>query len=360
LFHWQNYGVEGHFKGENAWIDYHLLTKKYLSTLTGASPDEVVAMNSLTVNLHLAMVSFYRPTPERYQIICEAGAFPSDQYAIASQISFHGFSPENAMIEITPDAGEQLISTAKIVETIRKNNNKIALVLLGGVNYATGQVFDIRTITAEAHAVGAYVGFDLAHAIGNIPLQLSEDGVDFAVWCSYKYLNSSPGGVGGMFVHIKHADTENTIPRFAGWWGHHRKERFLMKKQFEPMYGVDGWQLSNAPILPLAVHHAALSLFDKAGFENLLTKSRRLTGYLRSLLSPFAHQIEIITPLQHSGCQLSLRFKANGKQIFEYLLSEGVIVDWREPDIMRVAPVPLYNSFADVYRFVEILKTKLR
>lgn len=356
LEQWAQMGVEGHFKGDTPWFTYHKAFAEPLAKVVGAKPDEVVAMNVLTVNLHLMLVSFYRPTATRYKIITEVGAFPSDQYALESQVRFHGFDPDAAIIELKPRTGEHTLRTEDILETIAQHADSLALVMMGGINYYTGQVFDMQKITAKAHAVGAVAGFDLAHAAGNVPLSLHNWDVDFAVWCSYKYMNAGPGGVSGVFVHERHAQNPD-LPRFAGWWGHNEKERFLMQKGFKPMYGAAGWQLSNAPVLHMAPYKASLALFEEAGMDKLAAKSRLLTGYLEFLLGQIQHiKIEIITPKDPAqrGCQLSMMVE-NGRQIFDYLVSNGVIGDWREPNVIRLSPVPLYNSFQDVYRIYEIL-----
>jgi kynureninase len=358
---WATLGVEGHEHARRPWLYYHKFSRAALAQLTGAKPAEVVAMNQLTVNLHLMMVSFFRPTSTRFKILTEAGAFSSDQYAFESQLKFHGLDPEHALIELKPRDGEFTLRTEDILDTIGRHGNELALVIFGGVQYYTGQFFDITRITAAAHRVGALAGFDLAHAIGNVPLDLHRDDVDFAVWCGYKYLNSGPGAIAGAFVHERHA-TAFDLPRFAGWWGHNEKERFAMRKGFKPVAGVDGWQLSNFPILPGAAQLASLEIFREAGIKNLRKKSILLTGFLEFLLTtldPDQRLFQIITPSspRERGCQLSLLMKKNGRKIFTKLSNAGVIADWREPDVIRVAPVPLYNTFEEVYRFVELLKT---
>jgi kynureninase len=315
-------------------------------------------MNALTVNLHLLLVSFYRPTRERYKIVIESGAFPSDQYAVKSQIKFHGFDINNSLIELKPRDGETTLRTEDIEKTIVENADAIALILLGGVNYYTGQAFDMKRITEAGHKIGATVGFDLAHAAGNLALKLHDWNADFAAWCSYKYLNAGPGGVGGVFVHERHAQNFD-LPRFAGWWGHDKETRFLMGSEFIPIKGAEGWQLSNPPIFQLAALRASLDIFDEAGMKNLVEKSRRLTGYLEFLLNEIRDErISVITPANAAerGCQLSIRVKDADKNLFKAISAKGVIADWREPDVIRVAPVPLYNSFSDVFRFAEILK----
>lgn len=363
---WAKLGVEGHFHAKNPWYSYHKLLREPLAKLVGAKPTEVVAMNSLTVNLHLLMISFYRPTSKRFKILIEAGAFPSDYYAIESQVKLHGYSPQEAIIELHPRYGEYTIRKEDIISTLEQYSDELALVFLGGVNYYTGQVFDMKTISEEAHRIGAFVGFDLAHAIGNVLLHLHAWKVDFAVWCSYKYLNSGPGGVGGAFVHERHAH-KTTLPRLAGWWGHHEEERFLMQKPFKPIPGADGWQLSNAPVLSMAVQRASLAIFEEAKMERLIDKSKRLTSFLEFLIHCLnveqeKTQIYIITPVEQEerGCQLSLVFQYHGRAIFQELTNRGVITDWREPNVVRVAPVPLYNSFEEVFRFYVILKEILQ
>ena len=360
---WERLGVEGHFKPENPWFTYHKLCKPMLAELVGALGPEVIAMNNLTSNLHLLLVSFYRPTNSRYKIIMEAGAFPSDQYCVESQVKFHGFEPDDAIIELAPRPGQSTLGTEDIIAQINHHRKGLSLVMLSGVQYYSGQFFDVGAITDAAHKAGVTVGFDLAHAVGNVPLKLHEWGVDFAVWCSYKYLNSGPGGVGGAFVHENHAFNPN-LPRFAGWWGHDEEKRFLMEKGFSPMKGVDGWQLSNATVLSLAVHRASLMIFKEAGIDNLREKSLQLTGYLEYLLHNIpgnAEMLKIITPSnpQARGCQLSLLVNKGGPTLFERLTEAGVVVDWREPKVIRVAPVPLYNTYQDVYKFVQILADSL-
>lgn len=365
LTDWGSLGVEGHLHSRRPWLYYHKFFKKSLSRLVGAKPHEVTAMNQLTVNLHLMLVSFYRPTAERFKIITEAGAFSSDQYAFESQVKFHGFNPAEAIIEVRPRDGEFTLRTEDILKTIHEHGPQTSLVIFGGVQYYTGQLFDLKKITEAAHHIGAMAGLDLAHAIGNVPLALHANQVDFAVWCSYKYLNSGPGGVAGVFVHEKHHD-DNSIPRFSGWWGHHEKERFHMKRGFKPMGGVDSWQLSNFPVLGGAAQLAALEIFDRVGMKSLRRKSEQLTGYLEYLLngidsSSSAQFFSIITPAnpKERGCQLSIFMKKNGKKVFKALANAGIVADWREPNVIRVAPVPLYNSFEDVYKFARVLSSHL-
>ncbi len=351
---WKNYGVEGHFHGKNPWFHYHKFLTEKAAKVVGALPHEVVVMNNLTVNLHLMMVSFYRPTATRYKIIMEAGAFPSDQYAMESQVRFHGYNPEDAIVEIAPREGEYHLRTEDIIETINKNAGETALIMFSGVQYYSGQAFDMEAITAAGHQHGITVGFDLAHAAGNLLLKLHDWNVDFAVWCGYKYLNSGPGGVSGVFVNERFANAPE-LPRFAGWWGHKESERFLMKKGYIPEYGAAGWQLSNAPVLTMAVHNASLSIFEETGMEALTTKSKTLTAYLQYVLEQSGKGLKIITPEQR-GCQLSILTDTNGKALFEHLQNQGIIADWREPNVIRMAPTPLYNSFEDVWRVGEVLK----
>lgn len=351
---WKNYGVEGHFHGKNPWFHYHKFLTEKAAKVVGALPHEVVVMNNLTVNLHLMMVSFYRPTATRNKIIMEAGAFPSDQYAMESQVRFHGYNPEDAIIEIAPREGEYHLRTEDIIDTINKNAGETALIMFSGVQYYSGQAFDMEAITKAGHQHGITVGFDLAHAAGNLLLKLHDWNVDFAVWCGYKYLNSGPGGVSGVFVNERFANAPE-LPRFAGWWGHKESERFLMKKGYIPEYGAAGWQLSNAPVLTMAVHNASLTIFEEAGMDALTSKSKTLTAYLHYVLEQSGKGLKIITPEQR-GCQLSILTDANGKALFEHLQNQGIIADWREPNVIRMAPTPLYNSFEDVWRVGEVLK----
>lgn len=362
LADWQKYGVEGHFhpEKENPWFTYHQLGKKTLSKIVGAKAEEVVIMNNLTVNLHLLMVSFYRPQGKRIKIIAEGGAFPSDQYALETQIKFHGLKPEDALIELFPRAGEHYLRKEDILTAIAEAGDELALVMMSGVQYYTGQLFDMAAITKAAHQAGALAGFDLAHAAGNVPLQLHDWGVDFATWCSYKYLNSGPGGASGIFVHERHGNNPD-LNRFAGWWGHDQDERFLMQKGFKPMPGADGWQLSNVNVLGTVGVLASLSLFEEVGLEALRKKSLQLTAYLEFLLKELnkkSEKIAILTPSnpEERGCQLSLFVKNDGKKVYDAISAEGIVADWREPNVIRVAPVPLYNSFEDVYRFVDLIE----
>ncbi|MGY8988003.1 MAG: kynureninase [Flavobacteriales bacterium] len=354
---WATFGVEGHFHAKNPWMPYHeFLTESY-ARIVGAKPTEVVAMNTLTVNLHLMMVSFYRPTEKRYKIIIEGDAFPSDIYAVESQIKHHGFSPETSLIKLRPRNGESAIRTEDIQTIIENEGDEIALIMLGGVNYYTGQVFDFEKITKMAHVKEINVGFDLAHAAGNIKLDLHKWGVDFAVWCSYKYLNSGPGSIAAAFVHEKHHKSD--LIRFAGWWGHNKEDRFKMPDNFIPITTAEGWQLSNPPILSLAAIRASLSIFDEVGMDKLIEKSKELTNYLLFLLDSIeTDRIEIITPKER-GCQISIRVKNGNKELFDIITEKGIIADWREPDVIRVAPIPLYNSFKDVFNFYSILKEEL-
>lgn len=362
---WASLGVEGHLHARNPWLPYHEIFPKQLSKIVGCKENEVVVMNSLTVNLHLLMVSFYRPTKQRYKIICEAKAFPSDQYAFETQVKYHGYNPDEAVIEVKPREGEHNLRTEDIVSVIKQHGDSVAVVLFGGVNYYTGQLFDIKTITEAAHSVDAYAGFDLAHAAGNVELHMHDWNVDFACWCSYKYLNSGPGGVAGVYIHEKHA-ANTELPRFAGWWGYTKETRFKMEKGFEAIPTAEGWQLSNAPILAMAAHKASLDVFDEAGIDKLHNKRRLMSGYLHYILNELNSKqrekvIEIITPTNENerGCQVSMLMLKNGKEVFTELTARGVITDWREPNVIRVAPVPLYNSFEDLWRFGLIIKTTL-
>lgn len=359
LDQWQTHGVEGHFRGELPWMHYHKFLAPQTARLVGALPHEVVVMNTLTVNLHLMMVSFYRPAHRRFKIVMEAGAFPSDQYAVESQVRYHGYDPAEAIVELAPRPGEDGLRTDDILQVIENEGDRVALVLFGGVNYYTGQFYDLEKITQAGHRVGAFVGFDLAHTAGNLPLQLHDWGPDFAVWCSYKYLNSGPGGPAGLFVHERHADSP-ALPRFAGWWGHDEGERFRMKKGFRPMRGAEGWQLSNAQIFSFAAHKASLDIFDAAGMAALREKSLLLTGFLEFILDEANRRqprFRLITPRDPAqrGCQLSALTGEEGRSLFGFLSENGVVADWREPNVIRFAPVPLYNSFEDVWRLGEML-----
>jgi len=363
---WASLGVEGHFQAKNPWMPYHEIFPKQLSAIVGCKEEEVVVMNQLTVNLHLLMVSFYRPTATRYKIICEGRAFPSDQYALESQARYHGFDPDDAIVEVFPRENEHTLRTEDIIACIKEQGDAVALVLFGGVNYYTGQLFDMPAITRAAHAAGAMAGFDLAHAVGNVELQLHDWDVDFACWCSYKYLNSGPGGVAGVYIHNRHA-TDTSVPRFAGWWGYTKSTRFKMEKGFEAIPTAEGWQLSNAPILSMAAHKASLDIFTEAGMEALHTKRKKLAAYLHFVLADINRDsaeklIEVITPADENarGCQVSMLMLQNGRAVFDALTAAGVIADWREPNVIRVAPVPLYNSFEDIWRFGTIIRRILR
>jgi len=359
---WAAMGVRGHESARRPWIPYHELLTQGLAGLTGALPTEVVAMNSLTVNLHLMLASFYRPEQSRTRILIEANAFPSDRHALTSQIGWHGLNPHEELLELAPVSGSSQITTEQIEYFLQQRGSEVALVLWPGTQYLSGQVFDLPRIAAAAHRAGCVVGFDLAHSIGNVSLHLHDSGADFAVWCSYKYLNAGPGAIGGCFVHERHADSR-TVPRLAGWWGHDPATRFAMGPAFNPAAGAAGWQISNPSILSAAPLLASLDLFAQAGFAHLRAKSVALTGYLGFLLA--ALPVEILTPedAQSRGCQLSVRMgrdAAHGRAIFEHLQRGGMVCDWREPDVIRAAPVPLYNSFADVFRFATALETALK
>ncbi len=355
--HWADYGVEGHLHGDYPWLYYHHLFTDSYCKLVGAKKSEVVAMNTLSVNLHLLMISFYRPTKNRYKIIMEGGAFPSDQYAMETQIKMHKLNPKTDIIELTPRKGEHTLRTEDILDTIHNHGKETAVIMIGGVNYYTGQLYDMEAITKAGHRVGAKVGFDLAHAAGNVPLKLHKWGVDFACWCSYKYLNSGPGGVSGVYIHEKYATNPRT-PRLAGWWGYTEKTRFEMKKGFKPMASAESWQMSNAPVFNMVAHRASLDIFDEVGMTKLRKKSKQLTSYCLSLLDSLTNiDFEIITPRKTSerGAQISLLTKKQGREIFDYLSKNNVVVDWREPNVIRLAPVPLYNSYEDVWTLYDLL-----
>lgn len=362
---WAKYGVEGHFHARNPWYSYHELLMAPAAAIVGAKEKEVVHMNGLTANIHLLMVSFYRPEGERYKILCEAKAFPSDQYALESQVKFHGYRPEDAIIEIEPRDGEHTLREEDIEAQIEAHKDELALVFIGGVNYYTGQWFDMERITRAGHEAGAVVGWDLAHAAGNVPVKLHDWDVDFAAWCTYKYLNSGPGSVSGIFIHEKYAN-DTDLPRFAGWWGHDKNERFLMEPGFKPVPGAEGWQLSNAPVFSMAPHLASLRIFAEAGIDALRQKSLKLTAFMQETVEAVAKsagtKLEIITPTEpeRRGCQLSLFAHGQGKSLFNHLMENGVFTDWREPNVIRAAPVPLYNTFADVVRFGEVLEAGLK
>jgi len=363
LENWGKFGVEGHFLAKRPWFSYHENLTQLTANVVGALPIEVVVTHSLTTNLHLLMVSFYNPSADgkRTKILCEAKAFPSDQYALESQVKFHGLSNEH-LVEIAPRVGENLIRLEDILAKIDELGDELALVMIGGVNYYTGQLFDMKTITEAGHKVGAYVGFDLAHAAGNVNLKLHDWGVDFAAWCGYKYLNSSPGGVSGMFVHERHAHNSE-LPRFAGWWGHTKEKRFQMEAGFEPMPGAEGWQLSNAPILGMAVQLASLEIFEEAGMDRIGTKRDLMTAFTEFVIEDISEKnkekctFELITPKDKTqrGAQLSIQAKGQGKALFNALSDLGVVADWREPNVIRIAPAPLYNSYEDCYWFGQLL-----
>lgn len=357
LRYWETLAVEGHFSGKLPWMDYHEFVREGLALLAGAKPSEVVAMNSLTANLHFLMASFYRPTRDRHAILIEAGAFPSDRYAVESQIRFHGFDPADSLIELVGDEPGGTISAGAIADAIATHGERLALVLMPGVQYRNGQVFDLRAITAQAQSVGAIAGFDLAHAFGNVPVELHDIGADFAVWCHYKYGNSGPGAVGGAFVHERHANTDR--PRFAGWWGHDKTTRFQMGPTFHPTPGADGWQMSNPPILALAPLRVSMDIFKRAGLDALRRKSIALTGWLAERVeSDLGDVLDIVTPrdAHRRGAQLSLRVRAGrdaGRALFDALNAQGIIGDWREPDVIRISPAPLYNRYSDALRFLD-------
>lgn len=356
LSNWENLAVEGWFEGDAPWMFYHKELKKLMAPIVGASVLEVCPMNTLTVNLHLLMVSFYRPQAGKFKIIMEAGAFPSDQYAIESQVRFHGFNPDEAIIEVAPRKGEYTLDTEDITQVIAAHSGELALILFGGVNYFTGQWFDMEAIAKAGHKAGAVVGFDLAHAAGNVPMQLHDWNIDFACWCSYKYQNSGPGGISGIFVHEKHF-TDKTLNRFAGWWGYREEQRFKMEKGFVPEAGADGWQVSCTQVMPMALYYASLQIFEKAGFMSpLREKSKTLTAYLFFLINEVntslgEDQYRIITPANATdrGAQVSIIAKHRGKAVFEQLLAHNVLGDWREPNVIRLSPVPLYNSYEDLF-----------
>ena len=362
---WAQFGVEAYWQAKNPWINYQEAFKKTLIKIVGCLPGEVCVMNALTVNLHLLMASFYRPTKQRYKIICEAKAFPSDQYAFESQVLFHGLNPDETIIEIKPREGEDILRIEDIVATIEQHANETALVLFGGLNYYSGQFFNLKKITDAAHKSGAYVGFDLAHAAGNVELKLHDWNVDFACWCSYKYLNSGPGGISGIYIHEKHA--QNTaMPRLAGWWGYDKDLRFQMEKGFKAIPSAEGWQLSCTQVLPMAAHKASLDIFEETGIENLHTKRKKLTAYLLFLLNEINQNnnnfFKIITPQneEERGCQVSILLQKKGKEVFDALTEKGIIADWREPNVIRVSPVPLYNTFNEVYTFAKTFQAILQ
>lgn len=362
---WAQWGVEGHFHARRPWYAYHEFFSEDAAKLVGALPSEVVIMNGLTVNLHLLLVSFYRPTAERHKIICEKKAFPSDQYALESQVRFHGLNPADSIVELEPRQNEHTLREEDILDAIRLHGNELALVMIGGVNYYTGQLMPMESITKVGHEVGAQVGFDLAHAAGNVILELHDWDVDFACWCSYKYLNSGPGSVAGAFVHERHANKPE-LPRFAGWWGYDKSSRFEMAPGFKPIPGAEGWQLSNAPVFSMAMHLHSLKMFSEVGMSALREKADRLTAYLEFVVDQISEEVdncdfEIITPRdpKQRGSQLSILAHGQGKQLFDNLTKQGVIADWREPNVIRIAPVPLYNSFEDAFDFGQALQASV-
>jgi len=360
---WAELGVEGHFTGSKPWWDYQERFAEPLSKVVGAKPAEITVMNTLSVNLNLLLVSFYRPTKQRFKIICEEKAFPSDQYLIQEQVKYHGLDPKIAIIEVKRRNGEHNFRTEDIVAAIRDAGNELALVLIGGINYYTGQVLDMQTITQAGHQVGAYVGWDLAHAAGNIKMDLHNWQVDFAAWCSYKYMNAGPGSASGIFIHQKHH--ASNLPRFAGWWGHNKERRFLMQPAFDPIQSAEGWQISNPPILSMAPYLGSVAMFDEVGMDALIAKRDLITAYLEFIITDVASQVnanfEIITPSQpeQRASQLSILLHGQGRELFTYLMQNGVIIDWREPNVIRLAPVPFYTSFQDIYNFGQILKAGL-
>ena len=355
---WRELAVEGHFYADKPWWDYHERLSKPLTGIIGAKEKEISVMNTLTVNLHLLMVSFYQPTPKRYKILVEEKAFPSDQYMVDSQVRFHNLDPSDAVVEVKKREGEHFWRTEDILKKIEEIGDELALVLIGGVNYYNGQVFEMEKITRAGKEAGAIVGWDLAHAVGNVKLEMHDWGVDFAAWCSYKYMNSGPGNASGVYIHESHLGKKD-LPRFEGWWGTKKETRFLMKPEFEPIDTADAWQISNPPVLSLAPYLASLEMFDEVGMDSLIDKRNKLTGYLEFVLKKVSEEVkgnfEIITPAKR-GCQLSVFLHGEGRTLFEYLMKEGVIVDWREPNVIRLAPAPFYCSYEDMYRFGEILK----
>ena len=358
---WANFGVEGHFEAKNPWLSYHELLTDTMAKVVGAKPIEVVVMNTLTTNLHLLMVSFYQPSKTKYKIIIEGDAFPSDRYAVQSQLSFHGFDPEEALIEWKPKEGKELLELEDLKSILDSQGDEVALLLIGGVNYYTGQYLDIKKIAELGHAKKCMVGIDLAHGAGNIQPNLHDSSIDFAAWCTYKYLNSGPGSLSGLFVHEKHAQRKD-LPRFAGWWNHNKETRFNMRQPFDVMEGAEGWQLSNPPILSMAAIKASLDIFEKVGMDALVKKSKKLTCFFEYLVNEIASDtIEIITPTNPNerGCQLSLQVKNADKNLHKKLTENNIITDWREPDVIRCAPVPMYTSFEDVYHMVTILESLL-
>lgn len=358
---WANLGVEGHVEAKNPWLKYHEYLTESMACIVGAKPIEVVVMNTLTVNLHLMMVSFYQPTKTRYKILIEADAFPSDKYAVESQLRHHGFDDKESLILWKARAGEELANYDDLETIFKTQGHEIAMVMIGGVNYYTGQFFDLKRITKLGHKHGCMVGFDCAHGAGNVELNLHASGADFAVWCTYKYLNSGPGSLAGCFVHERHAHKKD-LNRFTGWWSHNKETRFKMRDAFDQLPGAEGWQLSNPPILSMAAIKASLDMFNKIGIKKLVEKSKKLTGYFEFLIHELGDKhIKIITPKnpEERGCQLSIQVKNADKNLHHKLTEAGVITDWREPDVIRCAPVPLYNSFQNVYHLVDTLKTIL-
>ncbi len=359
---WANYGVEGHFEAKNPWMPYHELLTASMAKIVGAKPIEVVVMNTLTTNLHLLMVSFFRPTKTKYKIVIESDAFPSDRYAVQSQLQFHGFDPAAGLVEWKPRQGEELLRIEDLETILAEQGDEIALLLIGGVNYYTGQYLDLKRIAKLGHAKNCMVGIDLAHGAGNVSPDLHDSGIDFAAWCSYKYLNAGPGSLGGLFVHEKHANNRG-LPRFAGWWNHNKETRFNMRQPFDVMKGAEGWQLSNPPILSMAAIKASLDMFDEVGMKALRNKSEKLTGYFEFLIHQMnSDSIKIITPSnpKERGCQLSIQVKNADKSLHKKLTENNIITDWREPDVIRCAPVPLYNRFEDVFKMVAVLKSLLK
>ncbi len=358
---WANLGVEGHFEAKNPWVNYHEFLTKSMANVVGAKPIEVVVMNTLTANLHFMMVSFYKPTKKRYKILIESDAFPSDKYAVESQLRHHGYNDKEGVILWKPRKGEELLNYEDLETILKTQGEEIALIMIGGINYYTGQFFDLKRIATLGHKYGCHVGFDCAHGAGNVALNLHDSGADFAVWCTYKYLNAGPGSLGGCFVHERHANNKE-LNRFTGWWSHNKKTRFNMRGEFDQLPGAEGWQLSNAPVLSMAAIKASLDMFEDVGMGKLVEKSKKLTSYFEFLLKDLGEDtIRIITPSnpEERGCQLSIQVKNANKALHNKLTEAGVISDWREPDVIRCAPVPLYNSFEDVYRLVEKLKAIL-
>ena len=359
---WANLGVEGHFEAKNPWMPYHEFLTESMAKIVGAKPIEVVVMNTLTTNLHLLMVSFYLPTKTKYKIVIESDAFPSDRYAVQTQLEFHGFDAKDGIIEWKPRKGEELLNIEDLESIINEQGDEIALLLIGGVNYYTGQYLDLKRIAEIGHAKGCMVGIDLAHGAGNMKPKLHDSGVDFAAWCTYKYLNSGPGSLAGLFVHEKHAHNKD-LKRFAGWWSHNKSTRFNMRQPLDVIPGAEGWQLSNPPILSMAAIKASLDMFNEVGMDALRKKSIKLTGYFEFLINELNNdKIKIITPTnpEERGCQLSIQVKNADKSLHQKLTNAHIITDWREPDVIRCAPTPLYNTFEDVYRIVEKLKEILK